>query len=184
MGGGEQRLFQLRGPPSFVLRSANPASMHSFSRGFEHTRRHCPVAFAGKNQPREHARDSTARGDFVKAIEHALDVGFFRARPSFEELRLKPSDSTLHHRFNETFAAAKVMKDRWMRNAGVGSDFLKPDRLRTSAKQAPLRCFEYHAPSLRRASTPSSRGPVPRRHRRRMAPGASARLSGSGSHLF
>ena len=153
MGSGEHRVFQLRRPSSFFLRSANPAGMHSFGRGLEHADCHRPVALAGENQPREHARDSTMRSDFVEAIEHALDVGFLRARPSLEELRLEISDAAQNHRFDKTFAAAEVMEDRGMRDAGVGGDFLKPDRLRTSAKQTPFCRLQNRAASFRRAST-------------------------------
>jgi hypothetical protein len=184
MRGGEHRVFQLRRPSSLFLRSANPAGMHSFSGRLEHADCHRPVALAGKNQPCEHARDSSARSDFVKTIEHAFDVGFLRARPSLEELRLKLSDAAQNHRFDKTFAAAEVMKDRGMRDAGVGGDFLKAYRLRTSAKQTTLRCFKDRVPSLGRASTASSRGTVPDGASRRMAPGANARSSRSGGHPF
>jgi hypothetical protein len=109
IGGSEQRLFQLRGPSSFVVRSANPASMHSFGRRLKDARLHCPVALSGKNQPGQQARHSTARSDLVKALENALDVRFFRARPSLEELRLKPCDAPQDHRFNQPLAATKVM---------------------------------------------------------------------------
>jgi hypothetical protein len=68
------------------------------------------------------------RSDFVKALEHALDIGFLRARPSLQELRLKPRDAPQDHRFNQALAATKVMQDRGMRDAGVGGDFLKADR--------------------------------------------------------
>ena len=87
--GGEQRLFQTRRPPSLLLRSPNPARMHSFRCRFKEAGLHGPVAMAGKNQPSQHARHSAARSNFVEALEHALDVRLFGARPSFEELSLK-----------------------------------------------------------------------------------------------
>src|ERR1700683_5635503 len=137
MGRGEKRLFQFGRAPSFFLCSANPAGMHSLGRGLEYSGRHRPSALAGKNQPREHPRDSPARSDFVKALSHALDVGFLRARPSLEELRLKLADAPQNHRFDQTFAAAEVMQNRGMRDAGVGGNFLQPESLGTSDKQAP-----------------------------------------------
>ncbi len=134
--------------------------MHSFGRGFEYARRHRPSATAGKNQPREHPRYSAARSDVIKALEHALDVGFFRARPSLEELRLKFSDAAHDHRLDQALAAAKVMEDRGMRDAGVGGDFLKPNCLGTTVDESALCGFQDRVPSLRSASTPSSRGPI------------------------
>lgn len=150
---GEQRVLKIGRPSSLALRSSNPAGMHSFGRWFEDARRHRLIAMAGKNQPREHPRYSAARSDVIKAIEHALDVGFLSARPSLKELRLKPADAAQNHRLDQTFAAAEVMQDRWMRNAGVGGDFLKSDCFRTAVNEPALCSFQYRVPSLRGAST-------------------------------
>ncbi len=158
---GEQRVLELGRSSSVALRSSNPAGMHSFGRRLEHARRHRPVAMAGKNQPRQHPRYSAARSDIIKAIEHAFDVRLFRAGPSFEKLRLEIRDAAHNHRFDQTLAAAKVMQDRGMRDAGVGGDFLKSNCLRTAGQQAPFCRFEDRFLSLRRASTPSSPCPVP-----------------------
>jgi hypothetical protein len=183
MSGSEHRLVQLGRSSSFGLRSTDPAGMHSFGRRLKHARCHRPVALTRKNQPCQHPRDSTMRRDLVKAFEHALDVGFFRTRPSFEELRLKPADAAQDHRFNQPFAASEVMKNRGMRDAGVGGNFLKTDRLRTSDQQTALGSLQDRDPSLRRASTPSNRGPIASGRRRSVAPGANERWSRPGSHL-
>ncbi len=175
MGRGEHRFFQFGRSSSFALCATYPAGVHSFCRRLEHAGSHRPVAVAGKNQPRQHPRNSTMRRDFVKALEHALDVRFLRTRPSFEELRLKIRDAPDDHRFDQTFAAAEVMEDRGMRDADVGSDFLKPDCLRTAVEKSTLCSFQDSEPSLRSAPAPSSR---------RMDPGANDRLSRSGWHLL
>ena len=158
--------------------------MHSFGRRLKHARRHRPIAMAGKNQPREHPRYSAARSDVIKALEHALDVGFLSARPSLKELRLKPADAAQDHRLDQTLSATEVMQDRRMRNACVGGDFLKPDCLRAAVNEPALCSFQYCVPRLRSASTPPSRGPVPHLHRRSLAPGANGRWSRSGAHPF
>ena len=44
-----------------------------------------------------------------------------------------------------------------MRDAGVGGDFLKPDRVGSSSTQTTLGCLEDRGASLRGASTPSGR---------------------------
>ena len=75
------------------------------------------------------------RSDFVKALEHALAIGFPGAGPSFEELRLKPRDTPQDHPFDQAFAAAEVMQNGRMRDASVGSDFLQPDRVGTTGEQ-------------------------------------------------
>ncbi len=184
MRGREHRLFQLRQWSPFVLRSPNPAGVHSFGRRLEHARRHRAVALAGKNQPREHPRNSAARRYFVKTIEHTLDVGFLRARPPLEKLRLKLSDTAHDHRFDKTFAAAEVMKNRGMRDAGVGGDLLQSNRLGSPVEEPALRSFQDRKPSLRGASTPPNGGPVPHWNGRGTAPGANVRLLRSGSHRF
>src|SRR5271166_3586363 len=129
--------------------------MHPFGCGFEQARLHCPMALAGKNKPREHPRHSTMRSDFVKALEHALDIGFPRARPSFEKLRLQPRDTPQDHRFDQALAAAEVMQNGGMRDAGGGGDFLQPDGVGTTGEQTALSRLEDCAASLRGISTAS-----------------------------
>src|SRR5580692_11862506 len=102
------------------------------------------------------------RSDFVKALEHTLDIGFPGAGPSFEELRLQPRDTPQDHRFDQSFAAAEVMQNGGMRDAGVGGDFLEPDSVGTTGEQTALGRLEDCAPSLRGISTSSICGPVPR----------------------
>jgi hypothetical protein len=70
-----------------------------------------------------------------------------------------------------------------MRDAGVGGDFLKPDRLRPPAEETALGGLQDRAPSLRSASTPSSSGPAPSGASPKVASGTTAaRLSRPGSH--
>jgi hypothetical protein len=76
-------------------------------------------------------------------------------------LRLKLADAPQNHRFDQTFAAAEVMQNRGMRDAGVGGNFLQPDSLGTSDKQAPLGGLEDRIASGCRASTPPSRERAP-----------------------
>src|SRR5216683_2226277 len=148
--------------------------MHPFSRRLEEARLHRAVALSGKNQPGEQARHPAVRSDLEEALEHARDIRLFRTRPSLEELRLKPCDATQDHRFDQTLAAAKVMQDRWMRDAGVGGDFLKPDRLWPAAEETALGGLQYCAASVFSAATPSRRGRGPSRPSRKVASGAIA----------
>src|SRR5580704_6862464 len=101
------------------------------------------------------------RSDFVKALEHALDIGFPGAGPSFEELRLQPRDTPQDHRLDQALAAAEVVQNRGMRDAGVGADFLQPDRVGTAGEQTALGSLEDCAARLRGISTTSICGPVP-----------------------
>src|ERR1700723_4194088 len=102
------------------------------------------------------------RSDFVKALEHALDIGFPGTGPSFEELRLQPRDTPQDHRFDQALAAAKVMQNGGMREAGVGGDFLKADRVGTTGEQTAFGSLEDCAASLRGISTTSICVLVPR----------------------
>ena len=174
MGRREHRLVQLGRSPSFGARSANPARVHPFGRRLEEARRHRAVALSGKNEPGDQARHPAVRRDLKKTLEDALDVRFFRAWPSLEELRLKPCDAVQDHRFDQALAATEVMQDRGMRDAGVGGDFLKPDRLRPAVEESALSGLQDCAASVLGAPTASRRSRGPGIRSRRVAPGAIA----------